>query len=73
MKPNARFFINSTFISNALLKLAENQANAKQHPEAKLSLFGNYSHSPSTLSSKRLYDYMINHYKNEDENQKKIT
>ena len=28
------FFISNTFISNARLKLAKNQAKAKQHPEA---------------------------------------
>ena len=28
------FFISNTFISNARLKLAKNQANAKLHPEA---------------------------------------
>ena len=46
------FFISSTFISNARLKLIKNQANAKQHLEAELLLFENYSHSSSTLSSK---------------------
>ena len=46
------FFINNTFISNARLKLAKNQANAKQKPKAKLFLFENYSYSSSTLSSK---------------------
>ena len=30
-----------------MLKLAKNQANAKQHPEAELLLFENYSHSLS--------------------------
>ena len=45
-------FISSTFISNARLKLAKNQAKAKQHPEAELLLFENYSLSSSTLSSK---------------------
>ena len=35
-----------------MLKLAENQANAKQHPEAELLVFKNYSNSLSTLSSK---------------------
>ena len=40
------------FISNTRLKLAKNQANAMQHPEAELLLFKNYSHSSSTLSSK---------------------
>ena len=64
--------------------MAKNQAKAKQHPEAELLLFENYSHSSSTLSSKNnrtyskklakeqvgLYpcDYAINHDENEDEN-----
>ena len=48
-----RFFIISTFISNARLKLAKYQAKAKQHPETELFLFENYSLSSSTtLSSK---------------------
>ena len=46
------FIISSTFISNARLKLAKNQANAKQHPEAELLIFENYSQSSSMLSSK---------------------
>ena len=46
------FFISNTFLSNASLKLAENQANAEQQTEAELWLFENYSHSSSTLSSK---------------------
>ena len=33
---NTRFFTSNTFISNVRLKLAKNQANDKQHPEAKL-------------------------------------
>ena len=41
-----------TFIKNAKLKLAKNQANAKQHPEAELLKLKNYSHSSSTLSTK---------------------
>ena len=48
---HAFFFTNNT-ISNARLKLAKNQRNTKQHPEAELLLFENYSHSSSTLSSK---------------------
>ena len=32
------------------MKLAKNQVNAKQHAEAELLLFENYSHSSSTLS-----------------------
>ena len=39
------------------MKLAKNQANAKQHPEAELLLFENYSHSSSTLSSKNNRTY----------------
>ena len=74
------FFINSTFISNARLKLsrAKNQANGKQHPEAELLLFENYSHSSSTLITKnnRIYsknqtkDYAIYHNENENETDK---
>ena len=45
-------FISNTLISNTRLKLAKNQANAKQHPEVELLLFENYSHSSSILSSK---------------------
>ena len=33
------FFISNTFISNARLKMAKNQAKAKQHLESKLLLF----------------------------------
>ena len=51
------FFISNTFISNARLKLAENQASAKQHPEAELLLLENYSHSSSTLSPKNNRTY----------------
>ena len=49
---NTCFFISNTFISNATLKLAKNQANAKQNLEAELLQFKNYSHSSYTLSSK---------------------
>ena len=50
---HTRFLSRSkTFISNAKLKLAKNQAKAKQHPEAELLLFENYWISWSTLSSK---------------------
>ena len=37
-----QFFMSYTFISNARLKLAKNQANAKQHPKAEHFLFENY-------------------------------
>ena len=46
------FHISNTLISNERLKLTKIQANAKQHPEAEILLFENYSHSWSTLSSK---------------------
>ena len=39
------FFISNAFISNAGLKLPKNQADVKQHPEAELLLFENYSYS----------------------------
>ena len=52
-------------MSNARLKLAKNQANAKQHPEIQLLLFENYAYFLSTLSSKnngtcRSHTYYIN-------------
>ena len=47
-----RIFISITFISKIKLKLAKNQAKAKQHPEAELLLFENYTLSLSMLSSK---------------------
>ena len=46
------FYTRDTFISNAMLKLAKNQANAKQHPEIELLLFKKYPHPSSTVSSK---------------------
>ena len=39
------------------MKLAKNQANTKQHPEAELLLIENYSHSSSTLSNKNNMTY----------------
>ena len=51
------FFISNTFITNARLQMAKNQANAKQHSEAKLLLFENYTHSSFTLSSKNNRTY----------------
>ena len=77
------FFISNTFISNARLKLAKNQAKAKQHPEDELLVFENYSLSLSTLSIKNnrrhskkciktsasaLMTFMINDNENETEN-----
>ena len=49
---DTRFFISNTLISNARVILAKNQADTKQHPEAELLLFENYSLFSSTLSSK---------------------
>ena len=51
------FFIRNTFIINARLKLAKNQANPKQQPEAELLLFENYSRFSSMLSSKNISTY----------------
>ena len=53
------FYISNIFISNTRLKLAKNQADAKQHPEAQLWLFENYSHSSSILSSKNKRTYIL--------------
>ena len=65
------FFISNAFLSNTNLKLAKNQANARQHPEAELLLFETYAHSSSTLSSKnnKACSYTIIH----NENAKRIT
>ena len=52
------------FISNARLKLGKNQAKAKQHSEAELMLFKNYSLYLSTLSSKNNRRYSIKCAKN---------
>ena len=46
------FSISNTFITNTRVKLAKNQAKAKQQREAKLLLSENYVLSSSTLSSK---------------------
>lgn len=50
------FNISNTFISNTTLKLAKNQARAKQNPESKLLLFENY--------------YLIDYNENVGENEK---
>ena len=70
------FYISNTLISNARLKLAKNQANVKQHPEAELLFSENYLHSLSMLPSKNNSKYSKNKQKknyvckNEDENEK---
>ena len=51
------FYISNTLISNARLKLAKNQANAKEHQEAELLLLENYSYISSALSSKNNRTY----------------
>ena len=60
----SRFFKSNTFISKVWLKLAKNQANAKQHPEAELLQFEIYSHSSSSLSSKNIGQILQNKQKN---------
>ena len=50
-------------MSNARLKPGKHQANAKQHPEAELLLFENYSKSSSTLSSKKIGHVLKNKQK----------
>ena len=47
------FYISNTFISSDGLKLANNQANAKQDPEAELLTLENYSRSSPTLSNNK--------------------
>ena len=51
MKIIHAFFISNSFISNGRLKLANNQAKAKQYFEVELLLFEKFS--SSTLSSKK--------------------
>ena len=46
------FSISNTFITNTRVKLAKNQAKAKQQREAELLLSENYVLPSSTLSSK---------------------
>ena len=58
------FFISYTFISNARLKIAINQAYAKQHPEAEHLLFENYCYFSSTLPTKSNRAYSRNKQKN---------
>ena len=71
--------MSNTFISNARLKLAKNQAKAKQHLEAEPLLFENHSLSSSKLSSKNSDRYSKKYTKNkcacfnEGENEKYIT
>ena len=48
----------------AMLKLAKNQANAKQHSGTEILLFESYSHSSFTLSSKNIRICSKNKQKN---------
>ena len=48
---STRLFICGFFRSNVGLRLAKNQAKAKQHPEPELLQFENYSPFSSTLPS----------------------
>ena len=76
-------FISNTFINNARLKLAKNQANAKQRPEAEYLLFENYSHfshvsiqkwygNSWNISERKVclysWNYTINHKENKNKN-----
>ena len=54
------FFYKQHFKSSARLKLAKNQANVKEHPEAELLLLEHISHSSFTLSSKNIRKYSKN-------------
>ena len=46
--------MSNIFISKVRLKLPKSQANAKQHPEAKLLLSENYSHFSSSYHRKNM-------------------
>ena len=66
-------FLSNTFISNSSLKLAKNQAKAKQHPKAELSLFKNYLLFIHVINQQvRLlyWRYMINDTENDAVNKK---
>ena len=57
------FGICTLLISITRLKLAKNQAKAKQHSDTELLLFENYLVSPSMLSSKNTADILKNKQK----------
>ena len=58
------FFHKQHFISNAKLKLAKNQPNAKQHPEVELLL--SWKENVCLYS----WDYIFNYSEKNDENEK---
>ena len=63
------FFISNTFISNARLKLAKNQVNAKE--TLKLNFFNlKIIHILHSRYHPNILDYTINHNENEDKNEK---
>ena len=53
------FFYKQHFYKQLQAETAKNQANAKQHTEAELLVFENYSHSSFTLSLKNKMTYFI--------------
>ena len=55
--PNTRFFYKQHFYKQRQAEIEKHQTNAKQHLEAQLLLFVDYSHSLSTLSSKNNRTY----------------
>ena len=56
--------MSNTFISNARLKLAKNQAEAEQDPEADLLLLENYSHLHTCYHPKIIVHILKNEKKN---------
>ena len=54
---NTRFLYKQHFHKQRQVKLAKNQANAKQHPDAELLRFENYAYSSSTLKSENKRTY----------------
>ena len=55
-------FISNTYISYARLKLAKNQTKSKQHPEAEILLFENYSLSPRQRYHPKISRLFKRHY-----------
>ena len=51
------FFYNQHFYKQRQAEIGKIQAYARQHPEAELLLYENYSHSSYTLSSKNNRTY----------------
>ena len=66
MEDGTPFFYKQHFCKQHHAEIGKNQVSARQHLEAKLLLFENYSYSSSTLS----WNYMICHNEIEDEKEK---